>query len=270
MNITTRYLKNNPCYKSGRIIAVKGLMLHSVGVPQPDPMVFIRSWDRESYKTACVHGFIGEDESFITLPCMETPGKAMRGWHGASGPKGSVNNTHLGFEMCEPKHIKYAGGATFTCSDVEAAIAFVRKTTANAVDVFAVLCAYHGLDPMKDIISHAEGHKLGVASNHGDPDHLWRQLKMDYDMNAFRRDVARRMTDSEEDLDMTPEKLAELLPEAFAIMAKKEPSEWAKGALEYCKEKGYMVGDASGNQQPMKPLLRQEAAQLIMNIVGDK
>lgn len=85
-------------------------------------------------------------------------------------------------------------------------------------------------------------------ANHGELDHLWRQLKMDYNMDAFRRDVARRMTESEEELDMTPEKLAELLPEAFAIMAKKEPSDWAKGALEYCKEKGYMVGDQSGNQ----------------------
>jgi hypothetical protein len=28
-----------------------------------------------------------------------------------------------------------------------------------------------------------------------------------------------------------------------------------------------MVGDGTGNQQPMKPLLRQEAAQIILNIV---
>lgn len=31
-----------------------------------------------------------------------------------------------------------------------------------------------------------------------------------------------------------------------------------------------MVGDESGNQQPLKPLLRQEAAQIIMNILGGR
>lgn len=268
MSFTTRYLTKNPCYKAGRVISVKGLMLHSVGCSQPNPMVFINSWDKESYGNACVHGFIGEDETFITLPCMETKGKATRGWHGASGPKGSCNNTHLGFEMCEPKQIKYTGGATFTCSDKDAAVAFVKKTTARAVELFAALCIFHGLDPLADgvIISHAEGNKRGIASAHADPDHLWRQLGMDYDMDTFRADVAESMNGKEDD-DMTPEKLAELLPEAFAILAKKEAAPWAKEALDWCKENGYMVGDGTGNQQPMKPLLRQEAAQLIKNIM---
>lgn len=33
MNIIQSYLTNNPCYKAGRKITVKGLMLHSVGCP---------------------------------------------------------------------------------------------------------------------------------------------------------------------------------------------------------------------------------------------
>lgn len=69
---------------------------------------------------------------------------------------------------------------------------------------------------------------------------------------------------------MTSEKLAEMLPEAFVILAKKEPDGWAKEALDFCRERGYMIGDETGNQQPMKPLLRQEAAQIIMKITGDK
>ena len=35
MNLIQSILTNNPCYKTGRKITVKGLMLHSVGSPQP-------------------------------------------------------------------------------------------------------------------------------------------------------------------------------------------------------------------------------------------
>ena len=198
MAIVTEYMTKNPCYQSGRTITVKGLMLHSVGCAQPNPRVFVKNWNSASYDRACVHGFIGEDEAIITLPCLETAGKAMRAWHcGASG-----NNTHIGVEMCEPGNIKYTGGASFTCADLTTARSFVRKTTEQAVELFAQLCKFHGLNPMQDIVSHAEGHALGIASNHADPDHLWRGLGMDYNMDSFRRDVAERLEDLEEDEEM--------------------------------------------------------------------
>lgn len=198
MAIVTEYMTKNPCYQSGRTIAVKGLMLHSVGCAQPNPRVFVKNWNSASYDRACVHGFIGEDEAIITLPCLETAGKAMRAWHcGASG-----NNTHIGVEMCEPENIQYTGGASFTCADLTTARSFVRKTTEQAVELFAQLCKFHGLNPMQDIVSHAEGHALGIASNHADPDHLWRGLGMDYNMDDFRRDVAERLEELKEDEDV--------------------------------------------------------------------
>lgn len=198
MAIVTEYMTKNPCYQSGRTITVKGLMLHSVGCAQPNPRVFVKNWNSASYDRACVHGFIGENEAIITLPCLETAGKAMRAWHcGASG-----NNTHIGVEMCEPGNIKYTGGASFTCADLTTARSFVRKTTEQAVELFAQLCKFHGLNPMQDIVSHAEGHALGIASNHADPDHLWRGLGMDYNMDDFRRDVAERLEELKEDEDV--------------------------------------------------------------------
>lgn len=198
MAIVTEYMTKNPCYQSGRTITVKGLMLHSVGCAQPNPRVFVKNWNSASYDRACVHGFIGEDEAIITLPCLETAGKAMRAWHcGASG-----NNTHIGVEMCEPGNIQYTGGASFTCADLTTARSFVRKTTEQAVELFAQLCKFHGLNPMQDIVSHAEGHALGIASNHADPDHLWRGLGMDYNMDDFRRDVAERLEELKEDEDV--------------------------------------------------------------------
>ena len=51
------------------------------------------------------------------------------------------------------------------------------------------------LDPLGDgvIVSHKEGHKRGIASNHGDPEHLWKQLGMGYTMDTFRKAVKNAM-----------------------------------------------------------------------------
>ena len=190
MKITTKFITQNPYYKAGRYIKVKGLMLHSIGTPQPNPWKIYDYWNDPDYDTACVNGFIGANEIIIAMPCLEKRGEAMRGPHAG---KRATNDTFIGFEMCEPKQIKYVGGSTFTCSDKKAAAEFVKTVTANAVELFAKLCTFHGLDPMTDIISHAEGYKKGMASNHGDPDHLWRQLGMNYNMDSFRADVKKAM-----------------------------------------------------------------------------
>ena len=76
--------------------------------------------------------------------------------------------------------------------------------------------------------------------------------------------------DEKEDEDMDAEKLAELLPAAFAILAKKEPGEGYEAALKFCKDEGIMKGDTSGNQMPKKPLTREEAAQMVYNILNKR
>ena len=140
MNIIQSYLTNNPCYKAGRKITVKGLMLHSVGCPQPKASVFVKNWNKASYDLACVHGFIDANTGDIyqTLPWDR------RGWHCASGKNGSGNNTHIGVEMCEPATIKYTGGSSFTCSDRAAAQAAAERTYKAAVELFAHLCQQIG------------------------------------------------------------------------------------------------------------------------------
>ena len=57
------------------------------------------------------------------------------------------------------------------------------------------MCETYDLDPLQDgvIISHAEGYKRGVASNHGDPTHLWDRLGTGYTMDGFRKDVKAKM-----------------------------------------------------------------------------
>jgi len=180
------FLTNNPCYKKGQKINVKGLMLHSVGCAQPSAAVFVKNWNKADFDRACVHAFIDGNtgEVYQTLPWN------YRGWHCG----GSANNTHIGVEMCEPACIKYTGGATFTCSDIASAQAVAKRTYDSAVSLFAELCSRYSLDPMSDIISHSEGHKRGVASGHADPEHLWRQLNLPYTMDTFRQAVKSAMT----------------------------------------------------------------------------
>lgn len=98
MKLVKSILTKNPCYTAGRKITVKGLMLHSVGCPQPKASVFINGWNSASYNRACVHGFIDGNDGTIyqTLPWNH------RGWHAG----GSANNTHIGVEMCEPACIR--------------------------------------------------------------------------------------------------------------------------------------------------------------------
>ena len=145
MKIIESILTKNPCYKEGKKITVKGVVLHSVGCPQPNAQVFVKNWNREDYDRACVHAFIdGETgDVYQALPWNH------RGWHCASGKNGSGNNTHIGVEMCEPSCIKYTGGSTFTCSDLPVARAAAKRTYNSGVQLFAYLlqflCLHHYL-----------------------------------------------------------------------------------------------------------------------------
>jgi hypothetical protein len=184
MKIIESILTKNPCYTAGRKITVKGLMLHSIGCAQPKASVLVEGWNKETYTRACVHAFIDGNtgEVYQTLPWDH------RGAHAG----GAANNTHIGVEMCEPSYIKYnANGTSFTDTDLAKARASVAKTYEAAVELFAFLCKQFNLDPLADgvIISHAEGYARGIASNHGDPVHLWKGLGMNYTMNTFRQAV---------------------------------------------------------------------------------
>lgn len=190
MKIVEHFLTRNRCYQAAKQNTKGGLMLHSVGCPQPSAQVFVNSWNSAD-KSVCVHAFIDANtgDVYQTLPWE------YRGWHCGSGPNGSGNNTHIGVEMCEPACIRYTGGARFTCSNVEEARAAVRRTYESAVQLFAELCERFRLDPLADgvILSHEEGHKRGIANNHGDPVHLWNQLNMGYTMDGFRKVVKAAM-----------------------------------------------------------------------------
>lgn len=175
MKIIEAFAVKNKCYQAGAPLYPQGIMLHSVGCAQPSAAVFARSFNQyqPGGASVCVHAFAQADGTvYQTLPWE------MRGWHCG----GSANSTHIGVEMTEPS-------AGMTRSEAAEQIAGTYRTV---VELFAELCKQYELDPAQDgvIIGHAEGHRRGVASNHADPELLWRTYDMGYTMDGFRRDVA--------------------------------------------------------------------------------
>ena len=152
--------------------------------------------------------------------------------------------------MTEPSCIKYVGGATFTCSDVPKAQAFVKKNIENAVELFARLCIYHNLDPLgKDvIICHAEGYKLGLASNHADVFHLFNQLNMNYTMDNFRQDIYNKVQElkfgvnNEEDEDMDAKTFEKLFNEFRGTLRDNDCSDYSAEARTWAIKNGLIAG----------------------------
>ena len=180
MNLKQNYLTESGCYKAGKRITVKGLMIHSVGCPQPKADVFMKNWNRAE-ASACVHAIVEPDgDVYQILPWNH------RGWHCGGG----ANNTHIGVEMTEPATIRYTGGSNWTeTGDGENTKNHVLATYKYAVELFAYLCSQYNLDPLADgvVISHSEGCRRGIASNHGDVEHLW--SKFGLTMAQFRKDI---------------------------------------------------------------------------------
>lgn len=172
------------CYKASRLIEPQGIILHSVGCNQSRASVFVALWNKPGVKVLPHAVIDGSGDIYQTLPFNR------RGWHAG----GKANNTHIGVEMCEPSTLKYDSPCHFTVEDPADMIdaqELAGRTYHAAVQLFADLCVQYGLDPREPnvILSHTEAHDRGLASDHGDPEELWRGIGLSYDMSHFRWDV---------------------------------------------------------------------------------
>lgn len=231
MQIIPAFVTQNKCYQAGAPLTPRGIMLHSVGTPQPSAAVFARSFNQyqPGGVSVCVHAFAQADGTvYQTLP-WETIA-----WHCG----GAANDTHIGVEMTEP-----SAGMTYA----EAAKQ-ITGTYHAAVELFAQLCEMYSLDPLTDgvIIGHAEGHRRGVASNHADPELLWNTYSMGYTMDGFRRDVYAEMhkNDEEDDEDMIRYNTIEEVPS------------WAREEAQRLIDRGALQGNTDGKLDVSEDMLR--------------
>ena len=176
----------------------------------------------------CVHGFIGKLADGSVAAVQTLPWN-HRGWHCGSGSKGSANDTHISFEICED-------GLTDP--------AYFQQAYQTAVELTAMLCKEYGLDPLADgvVMCHCEGFERGVASNHGDVLHWF--PRHGKSMDDFRADVDRAMKMKEEDDEMK-----------YYVTLKDVP-EWYKPAVQKAVDRGALNGTGGGELNVSEDLCR--------------
>ena len=185
MNVKKLYLTKNECYKAGRKITPKGIMVHSTGANNPNLKRYVgpddgllgknqynNHWNqpRPDGRQVCVHAFIGKLKDGSTATYQTLPWN-HRGWHAG----GDANNTHIGFEICEDNLTDKT---------------YFNKVYKEAVELAAYLCKQYKLTE-KNIIGHYEGYQKKIASNHGDPRHWF--SKHGKSMDTFRADVKKEL-----------------------------------------------------------------------------
>ncbi len=188
MEIRKCMLTNNDCYKAGQKITPKGIVVHSTGANnpyllryvQPDDGVlgknkYSNDWNRGGIEK-CVHAFIGKDKNGAVRVYQTLPW-GIACWGVGSGSKGSYNYSpaYIQFEICE---------------DALTDKKYFTEAFNAAIELCAHLVNQYNLS-VDNVVSHAEAHKRGYGSNHGDCDH-WLK-KFGKDMNWFRAEVKAKL-----------------------------------------------------------------------------
>lgn len=228
----------------------KGIMVHSTATPGVDAQSFRDRFNRSGVG-ASVHFFLDDKKIIQCLPTNKKAGHCA----------GSANNTHISIEMCEPKGIKYGGGSTIVSYNPPAG--YFKKAYANMVWLVAKLCREYELDPVKNVLCHSEGHRKGIASNHGDVEHWFK--KENRTMDDFRADVKAAMEGGED--EMSYERFKEYMNKYLSEASDEAPSGWAKESCEKSIKKGVFKGDGKGNYNWHKPIDRESVA-AIMDRMG--
>lgn len=237
MRITEAICSGNRRYKAAEKLTPQGVVLHSIGTPQPSADVLRNYWQNDG--SAYVVHYMVDDTKI--LHCMPDNFKC---WHvGSPG-----NSQYIGIEMGEPAQLRYTGGATFIVSDLGKAQAYAEACYKNAVWLIAQICSRYGWDPNTAVWTHYEITKRKMSStDHVDPQHLWNGLGMGYDLAKLRRDVAAEMgapaapaTPAEKQIY----RIRKTWEDAASQIGAYENIEYAKAAC----EDGYAVFNSSGQQ----------------------
>lgn len=196
-------MTQSTCYKGTRKFTPKGVLWHSTGANNPWLKRYVQPDDSAANRTALLNKLgknsYGNDWNHITqqaglnfwigkladgtVAAVQTMPWDYRPWGCGSGSKGSCNNTHIQFEICEDGlNDKSYWDAAYK----------------EALEMTAYLCKMFNIDPKgtisvngvtcPTIIDHTGSHSLGLGSNHGDIQH-WSK-KYGVTMATVRNDVA--------------------------------------------------------------------------------
>ena len=196
-------MTQSTCYKGTRKFTPKGVLWHSTGANNPWLKRYVQPDDNAADRTEWLNRLgknaYNNDWNHIerqaglnfwigkladgTVAAVQTMPWDYRPWGCGSGSKGSCNNTHIQFEICED-------GLT----DQN----YWNAVYKEACEMTAYLCKMFNINPkgttvcngvtVPTIIDHIGSHALGLGSNHGDVQHWSR--KNGKTMDSVRNDVA--------------------------------------------------------------------------------
>lgn len=206
------------CYKGTKKMEVKGVLWHSTGANNPNLKRYVQPDDNAANKAELI-ALIGKnaynnDFNHInrdaglncwigkladgTVTTVQSMPWDFRPWGCGSGSKGSCNSGWIQFEICED-------GLTDPV--------YFKKAYDEACEITAYLCKMFDIDPhgtvnvngvkVPTILCHADSHKLGLGSNHGDVNHWF--PKHGKSMETARDDVAALLKAEEKPDEKKPE-----------------------------------------------------------------
>ena len=176
-------MTQSTCYKGTRKFTPKGILWHDTGANNPTLKRYVQpddnAADREKllallgknkynndwnhiHREAGLNCWVGKLEDG-TVTTVQTMPWDYRPWGCGSGPKGSCNNTHIQFEICE---------------DGKDDKDYFEAAYREACEITAYLCMMFGIDPhgttvtngvtVPTILCHQDSYKYGLGGNHSD------------------------------------------------------------------------------------------------------
>ena len=197
------FMTQSTCYKGTGKMTVKGVLWHSTGANNPTLKRYVQPDDNAPNRDEMIaligKNTYGNDWNHIdrqaglncwigkladgTVTTIQTMPWDFKPWGCGSGVNGSCNNGWVQFEICED-------GLTDPV--------YFEKVYKEACEITAYICQMFGIDPngtvtmngvkVPTILCHADSHKLGLGSNHGDVNHWF--PKHGKSMATARADVA--------------------------------------------------------------------------------
>ena len=195
-------MTQSTCYKGTRKFTPKGVLWHSTGANNPNLKRYVQPDDNASNRAELLN-LLGKNQyandwnhidrqaglnfwigklADGTVAAIQTMPWDYRPWGCGSGSKGSCNDTHIQFEICE---------------DGLNDKSYWNAVYKEACEMTAYLCKMFNIDPkgtisynglnVPTIIDHTGSHSLGLGSNHGDIQHWSR--KYGVTMDTVRNDV---------------------------------------------------------------------------------
>lgn len=287
---------NSTCYKQTRHMEIKGILWHSTGANNPNIKRYVQPSENDSNYNNLIK-LIGKNTSksdwnHITIQAglnawigklangavttVQTMPWNYRPWGCGKGPRGTCNDGWIQFEICEDALVDQK---------------YFNAVYEEACQLTAYLCQLYNIDPLgtvtlngvkvPTILCHADSYTLGLGSNHGDVNHWF--SKFGKSMVTARQDVYNLLhiktiipnkptvaTKVEEEEEMTQEQFNKMMDNYLTNLAKQPPSDWSKGARDWCESIGLIAGDAQGNKMYKKFITREEMAALLFKYNAKK